>query len=530
MPETDAENLTFRRYGPTAVLVEFARTVDARAFARSRALVAALQRHPPAGLVEFVPGFTTLLCDFGPTAGRHLSVVHRELEVLLRRAAGEAADSEPGRLVEIPVKYDGPDLAMVASRANLPVREVVEHHVGTDYAVHCLGFAPGFPYLGGLDPRLHMPRLPVPRPRVEPGSVAIGGEHTGVYSVATPGGWNLIGRTSAPMFDPGADEAGAMFLVRAGDRVRFRAVPELDAPPAPLRAHDAGLPGARPCLRVVSPGVRITMQDWGRGGWRRFGVPPGGAMDAVSAAQANLLVGNSPEAAVLELCLQGQVLEVLEDAWFAAAGPDTGGTLASGEAVRLRAGTRLAFPRTFSGTWAYLAVEGGFAARRILGSVSTHVGAGLGRDLRVGDVVPRHAAIGERAWDQVARRSLAPPARRDFAATDAIRVWPGPQWELFDERACETLFRSSWKVSARSDRSGYRLEGPEILVPAGSMISEPVLVGSIQVPPGGQPIVTMPDGPTLGGYHKIGLVAPEDLPRLAQRLPGSAVRFQPAGK
>lgn len=530
MPETDADLLRFRRYGPTAVLVEYARAVDAAALSRSRALVAALQRHPPAGLVEFVPGFTTLLCDFGPTAGRHLNVVHRELEALLRRAVVQGGDSEPARVVEIPVTYDGPDLAAVASRAQLSREEVIARHTAGDYCVHCLGFAPGFPYLGGLDPRLHAPRLPVPRPRVEPGSVAIGGEHTGVYSVATPGGWNLIGRTSSQLFDPGADEAGGMFLLRAGDRVRFRSVATLDTPPQPLRGNDVASSGTRPCLRVISPGVRTTVQDWGRGGWRRFGVPPGGAMDAVSAAQANLLVGNPPEAAVLELCLQGQTLEVLEDAWFAAAGPATGGTLASGEAVRLRAGTRLAFPRPFGGTWVYLAVEGGLSARRILGSASTHVGAGMGRELRPGDVLARLVSRGAPAWDRVARRSLAPPARRDFSGSEVIRVWPGPQWEMFDERACEALFRSHWKVSSRSDRTGYRLEGPEILVPAGSLISEPVLAGSIQVPPGGQPIVTMPDGPTLGGYHKIGMVAPEDLPLLAQRRPGSVVRFQPVGR
>mgnify|MGYP000986618844 CR=1 FL=1 len=132
MPETDADALTFRRYRPTAVLVEFAWAVDSRAFARSRALVEALQRHPPPGLVEFVPGFTTLLCDFGPTAGRHLNVVHRELEALLRRAIGQVADSAPSRLVEIPVKYDGPDLAAVASRANLSEGEVVGRHVPSD--------------------------------------------------------------------------------------------------------------------------------------------------------------------------------------------------------------------------------------------------------------------------------------------------------------------------------------------------------------------------------------------------------------
>jgi KipI family sensor histidine kinase inhibitor len=130
----------------------------------------------------------------------------------------------PAETKVIPVKYDGPDLGVVAERAGLSVAETVEVHAAPEYRVYALGFSPGFPYLGDLDPRLHTPRRATPRARVSAGSVAIGGSHTGIYPTAGPGGWNLIGRTDAVLFDP-RGSAGRQFLLRCGDRVRFQIAP-----------------------------------------------------------------------------------------------------------------------------------------------------------------------------------------------------------------------------------------------------------------------------------------------------------------
>lgn len=218
-------------YGPNAWLFRFAEKLGDEAFQRGRAIVAELEKNPPAGLVEFVPSFTTVLLEFSPDAVREPS---RELEKLgdrLRSAMRHPpADSA---IREIPVIYDGPDLGRVAEINRLNVREVGELHSGTIYKVYVIGFAPGFPYLGDLDQRLHTPRLGEPRPGVPAGSVAIGGEHTGIYPVASPGGWNLIGRTSVRLFDPvrRTPRSGdrAMFWLKAGDRVRFvpvRALPD----------------------------------------------------------------------------------------------------------------------------------------------------------------------------------------------------------------------------------------------------------------------------------------------------------------
>lgn len=216
-------------YGPHAWLVEFAEAVGEEAFARARAIAAELAAQPPPGLIEFVPAFTTVLLEFDPRQMPPPEELLPDLTGRFQRAVRHPPKDAPVR--EIPVCYDGPDLARVAEHNGLTPREVAERHAARVYRVYLLGFAPGFPYLGDLDPRLHTPRLASPRPRVPAGAVAIGGEHTGIYPVASPGGWNIIGHTDAQLFDPrrgppaGPEEA--MFLLQPGDRVKFVPRPPL---------------------------------------------------------------------------------------------------------------------------------------------------------------------------------------------------------------------------------------------------------------------------------------------------------------
>lgn len=206
------------RYGPNAILIHFAERVNEEAFQRGRALATELERHPPFGLMEFVPAFTSLLLEFDPRVVPDVEMAAFELMPKLKSAL--AANLPLAPVKEIPVRYDGEDLDRVARLHNLTTREVTQLHEAPVYKVYMLGFAPGFPYLGDLNPRLHTPRLAAPRPRVRAGSVAIGGEHTGIYSVDSPGGWNIIGRTTTRLFDP-ARRASAIFLLQAGDRVKF---------------------------------------------------------------------------------------------------------------------------------------------------------------------------------------------------------------------------------------------------------------------------------------------------------------------
>ena len=206
-------------YGPNAWLVTFADQVDDAAFERGRAIAQFLDARPPEGLREYIAGYTSVLLIFGdPT------VKHQEWDI-----AGAVADLQKAvrgkqsapAVKEIPTVYDGPDLARVAEHNQLSPDEVVAIHSGTIYKVHMLGFAPGFPYLGDLDGRLHTPRLDDPRTQVPAGSVAIGGEHTGIYSIPNPGGWNLIGRTEVALFDLERGDGEDAFFLRPGDRVKF---------------------------------------------------------------------------------------------------------------------------------------------------------------------------------------------------------------------------------------------------------------------------------------------------------------------
>jgi inhibitor of KinA len=206
-------------YGPNAWLLQFAESIGDEAFARGQAIMTELEREPPPHLAEIVPSFTTILLEFAWNA----SVSPNSwLEPLTKRLESAVAAPIPiGPVKQIPITYDGPDLERIARHHNLPMEDVCRRHSAPIYKVYLLGFAPGFPYLGDLDPRLHTPRLPSPRPRVAAGSVAIGGVHTGIYSVDSPGGWNIIGQTAAKLFDPSRGDGEEMFLLKRGDRVKF---------------------------------------------------------------------------------------------------------------------------------------------------------------------------------------------------------------------------------------------------------------------------------------------------------------------
>jgi biotin-dependent carboxylase-like uncharacterized protein len=281
-------------------------------------------------------------------------------------------------------------------------------------------------------------------------------------------------------------------------------------------------------LTVVQPGFALTLQDRGRHGWRRFGVPPGGAMDEHAAAWANRLLDNPPGAPVLEILLQGARLVALRDVWIAVTGADAQCNVPRWRAVRVAARETVEFPRHCSGLWAYLAVEDGFAAEPWLGSVSAYARAGLGAILREGDVLSKVAGKSFCLPPGVASRMVPPLERRRYDSPPTLRVWPAPQTEQFSAEDRKRFFSEPWTVSSQSDRVGYRLMGRALNSQLPQIISEPVRVGTVQVPENGLPIVTMRDGPTVGGYPKIGLLEPSDVSWLAQCSPGQTIRFQPA--
>jgi inhibitor of KinA len=215
--------ITLNPLGDCAVVLKFEGGPEAQALSRARTVADAINRDPPAGVKDVVPAFGNVTVFYNPPEIVSFPSLCAELKTRVSKLKQSASQTE-ARAVEIPVCYGGkfgPDLAEVAARAGLTLEQAVALHAGGDYFVQAVGFAPGFAYLGGLVEQLHTPRRATPRTLVPAGAVGIGGALTGVYPLATPGGWNLIGCTPTKMFDPSRPEPA---LVRAGDRVRFRTI------------------------------------------------------------------------------------------------------------------------------------------------------------------------------------------------------------------------------------------------------------------------------------------------------------------
>src|ERR1700720_675205 len=221
--------------GDSALLIRVAENFDDApddALIQVLATKRALEVAQIAGAVELAPAYTTVALFYDPVraidAGAPVEGVFGWFERRIRKALSEMKEIHRSRieasLVEIPVCYETEfalDLEHVARHAGVHWKEVVDLHCGADYRVHCVGFTPGFPFLGGLPRRLATPRRDVPRKEIPAGSVAIGGRQTGIYPIKSPGGWNVIGRKPLQLFDPQKDPP---VLLRAGDRVRFRSI------------------------------------------------------------------------------------------------------------------------------------------------------------------------------------------------------------------------------------------------------------------------------------------------------------------
>jgi KipI family sensor histidine kinase inhibitor len=520
----------------TAVLVEFAEDASARTGAEVRAAMMALDQEVIDGVLDIVPAFTTVAVFYDPVRVRPAqldrSAYEHVCEWIVRRIGKRRRIGlKQGPLIKIPVCYGGemgPDFEAVAAHAGLSHEEVVRLHSQTTYTVGAVGFTPGFPYLRGLPVKLHTPRKATPRTRVPLGSVAIGGAQTGIYSCATPGGWNLIGRTPQPLFFP---EKQPPTLLQVGDRVRFQRISSEQFATL-ARAQNAssirvenGISDA--AFEVVRARGLTTIQDLGRIGFQKHGVSVSGAADPWAARVANLLVCNSEDAAVLECTLAGPDLRCEQDCLVALTGAEVE-DVPGWQPISVRAGDLISLRRFVRGARAYLAISGGVNVPFVLGSRSTYLAAQLGgmegRALRAGDRLPIGIAV--RELDTSVSWHLAKAVWPPFSTAPTVRVVKGPQWNWFSAESREAFLTAQFRISAQSDRMGVRLEGRTIAREiTREMISEPVALGSIQVPPDGQPIVLLADRQTLGGYPKIAAAIAADIPLLAQLEPGNSVRF-----
>lgn len=297
-------------------------------------------------------------------------------------------------------------------------------------------------------------------------------------------------------------------------------------------------------VKVLHPGMLVTVQDLGRYGGQKYGVIVSGSMDPVSVRIANLLVGNKENEGTLEITLFGTSLEFEQDHLIAI----TGGHLQpmiDGEPapmwrpLLMKKGTVLQFKSGSTGSRAYIAFAGGLVVPEIMGSKSTYLRANIGgyegRALQKRDVLTcgKMNAISESFIEQLNSMKGHFPWSVDytlffnFLKTQTIRILKGSEYERFDEASKHALVNELYTLTTKADRMGFQLEGATLkLSETFELLSEGVTYGTIQVPSNGQPIILMADRQTTGGYPKIGQVITADLPRLAQSLPMNQLKFE----
>lgn len=520
--------LATRFAGSRAVLVELS-DLDS-----VLALAALLSANPLPGQVDVLAAASTVFIKADSTVNaQRISTAVLALEL-------GTASANTGSLVEIPVHYDGDDLAEVALLTGLSVEAVINAHSQQIWRAVFGGFAPGFAYLRGENQLLNVPRRSTPRKVVPSGAVALAGDSSAVYPRQSPGGWQLIGHTDAVLWDLDRDKPA---LIGPQDRVSF--VPSRDSlhvSSAPAFTPVAAIPAGTTLLEILDPGPQSLIQDLGRPGLGDLGVSASGAADTRSFAQANRLVGNSPQCAVIENLMGSLSLKAHGDVVLAVSGasatisvdPVEGDDFhgerepAMDAPFALLAGETLKLTPAGNGLRSYLAVRGGIDVPQVLGSRSTDSMSGIGpAALARGTMLAVGAIHGAHV---VGNPEPSPLPLPDAEGVYNLRISPGPRDDWFDAAGLARLTGQIWTASAESNRVGIRLALGNGATPlertrAGELASEGVAAGALQVPPSGLPVLFLADHPVTGGYPVIAGVIADDLPAAAQLPPGAAIRF-----
>ena len=532
-PTTASRVLAVRPVGTTAVLAELSGLHDVLA------LQSLLLEAPLPGQVDVLAAAETVMVKAdSPAAARRMAARLLAMDLTVQ-------SHTEGALVTIDTVYDGEDLAEVGRLTGLGADGVVAAHTGQVWTVAFGGFAPGFGYMVGENQSLEVPRRSSPRTAVPAGSVALAGNYSAVYPRQSPGGWQLIGRTAAPMWDLSREQPA---LAAPGDRVQFRAVRELveiAAPAAP--AGTSGHPGVQSGLRILSPGLQSLVQDLGRPGHAGLGVSSAGALDRASVRRANRVLGNGPSAAVIESVAGGLRVQAVGDQVLAVTGapsaltvvtassaaetddaeegswPEEVRTVPMATAFALLDGETLTVGAPEKGFRTYLAIRGGVEAETVLGSRSTDTMSGIGpAPLAAGQLL----GAGATTTSNVVGNPELQPDYPDAAVT-VLDIVPGPRDDWFDAAALESLCSQDWAVTPRSNRVGVRLAGEPLRRSRdGELPSEGTMAGALQIPPEGQPVLFLADHPITGGYPVIGVVADYHLDLAAQVPVGGSIRFR----
>lgn len=517
----------------TSITVEWGKCIDDTLHQQVLALDYSLHQVPFEGLLETVPAFVSLTIYFQPEAivPQNLTPflwVKNYIETLLQQATRGFPVAK--NVVSIPVCYDpefGHDLDFVAATHGISKEKVIEIHQQTAYKVYMMGFLPGFAYLGTLEEAIATPRKPMPRPKVEAGSVGIAGNQTGIYPLQSPGGWQIIGRTPNSMFDSAKANP---FLLKTGDTVKFLAITKEAFYLAESSKAEISEPQKTDDFAdavVIKPGVYTTIQDQGRFGFRAYGLPQSGAMDIVAHHMANALVGNTQQAATLECTMGGMVLQFKKDTRIALTG--AGAAFINDISIQLyqpyivSKNEVLTIRFNQKGVRTYLAVQGGFASENIMNSKSTCPMVGIGMPLTKGQGLRF-----DKDFSTEPKKIAGDLPLPAFVARKIIRVFQGPEFTWMTAESAQRLYSQQFTLSNHCDRMGYHLLGEPLLKSNTlELISTAVTIGTIQLTPNGQLIVLMSDCQTTGGYPRVGQIAAVDLPIVAQLIPGEMITFEP---
>ncbi|MBI0021639.1 5-oxoprolinase subunit PxpB [Bartonella sp. W8097] len=533
-------------------------------------------------IVEIIPAARTLLIKFDPSLSDE-----NTLETKIAGLKLEKGQQKSGKLVEIPVVYDGEDLDDVAALLKIDREEVIRRHVESHYQVAFCGFAPGFAYLTGGDPLFNVPRRASPRKSIPAGSVALAGKFGGVYPQPSPGGWQLIGRTNVKMFDLDRDPPS---LLKPGDRVHFVDVTkDYSARPegatnfslsrndeagksTPERANSKALkssastkaaeqnekagvtktgghddngrsateatpkPQENAVFKLVTTLMPVTFQDRGRLYQSSQGLSPSGALDQKAMANANRLVGNSLEQPVLEFTYGNARIKALQPSVIAFTGANLPITIKSAKGkvfvfeknlpLAIDEGDEIILGRPLAGFRSYMALRGGFKVEPVLKSASFDSLSNLGpKPLSAGDSI----FIANNSALRPVLLSLDDPYFLPEAGDNVVLdVVMGPRTDWFTEQSIAMFLEKHWQVTPASNRIGIRLQSDTRLERSRSdeLPSEGTVTGAIEVPANGEPVLFLRDRPVTGGYPVIANLVEDQIDLAAQIPIGASIRFR----
>ncbi|WP_391528521.1 5-oxoprolinase/urea amidolyase family protein [Photorhabdus akhurstii] len=499
------------------------------------ALFDSLNARPIAGVEEIIPAARTLLIRFRPNV---VSTVKLAREINGRNL--NTLNRTTGKLVEIPVYYNGDDLVEVAEILGITTQEVIKQHTESEYTVAFTGFAPGFAYLVANSDCLHVPRRMTPRASIPAGSVGLAGEFSGIYPQASPGGWQIIGTTPERMWDLSRSPSS---LLQPGFRVRFRdqgkgtTITKPVPPITPIEDVLSSQVDKHASLKILTTGIQTLFQDLGRSGQASLGISAAGALDKTALKSANRIVGNPSDNACLEIAQGGLSFISHGNVIIAVTGADCPITVQTGsgrkfqvdgyQPVDLSDGDKVTLGTPKAGVRSYLAVRGGFAKQPILSSLSYDTLAHIGPSpIAIGDTLDILTLTQGSAVSMDESPAFNMPTTDDIVTLDIIL---GPRTDWFTAEALSLLKSQLWQVTLQSNRVGIRLYGdtPLSRLNHKELPSEGTITGAIQVPASGQPVLFLADHPLTGGYPVIGSVASYHLD-LAGQIPVNArIRFNP---